>query len=89
MTIKARQFDYLMDTLGFETRDSGDLLAWFEYDGKKVLWTKRSKLKGDDLPFQHQIRQQMKLNEDQLREALRCRFSRDDYVNLLHDRGLL
>jgi len=89
VTIKAREFDQLMDKLGFETRDSGDLLAWFEHDGKKVLWTKRSKLRGDDLPFQHQIRQQMKLNEDQLREALRCRFSRDDYVTLLQEKGLL
>lgn len=89
MTITASDFDYLMSKLGFQTRDSGDMLAWFEYEGRVVLKTKRSKLRGNDLPFQHQIRQQMKLNEEQLRLALRCRFGRGEYVALLSEKGIL
>ena len=89
MTIKAKDFDTIIHKLGFESRKSGDLLAWFEYKGKVIVRTKRSKKKGQDLPFQHSIRQQMKLHEEQMREAIRCTFTREDYIKLLKDKGLI
>ena len=89
MTIKAPDFDKVVEVLGFETRESGDLLAWFRHEGKIVLRTRRSKGKGGDLPFQHQIRQQMKLSEEQLRAVLAGNFTRADYIALLREKGLL
>jgi hypothetical protein len=88
MTIKAKDFDHLVAKLNLKTRNSRDLLAWFEYKGKKITRTKRSKGSGD-LPMQHSIRQQLKLNEEQLRKAVGCTLTRQDYINILRAKGLL
>lgn len=88
MTIKAREFDRLVNKLGFQTRNSGDLLAWFEFEGKIIARTRRSKGSGD-LPMQHSIRQQMRLNERELREAIDCVITRDKYIEILRSKGLL
>lgn len=88
MTIKAHEFDRIITKFKFKTRDSGDLLAWFEYKGKIITRTRRSKGSGD-LPMQHSIRQQMKLNENQLRKAIRCTITRQGYIKILQEKGLL
>jgi hypothetical protein len=88
MTIKAHDFDRLISKFKFKTRDSRDLLAWFEHEGKIIARTKRSKGSGD-LPMQHSIRQQLWLNEDQFRKAIKCTLTRQDYINILRAKGLL
>ena len=88
MTIKAREFDRLVAKFGLRTRDSGDLLAWFEFEGKIITRTRRSKGSGD-LPMQHSIRQQLKLNEEQLRQAMGCHLTRDNYIEILRAKGLI
>jgi hypothetical protein len=88
MTIKAHEFDRIISKFKFKIRDSGDLLAWFEYKGKIITRTRRSKTSGE-LPMQHSIRQQMKLNEDQLKDAIRCTIKRQDYIKILREKGLL
>ncbi|OGF54495.1 MAG: hypothetical protein A2Z21_07245 [Candidatus Fraserbacteria bacterium RBG_16_55_9] len=90
MTIKAREFDTVVAKFGLETRDAKDRLAWLEHEGQIVVRTKRSYTSsGEDLPYQDQIRQQLKLNEDQLREAIRCTFTRDDYIAHLKSKGVI
>lgn len=88
MTIKAHEFDRLISKFKFKTRNSRDLLAWFEYEGKIITRTRRSRGSGD-LPMQHSIRQQMKLNEKQFREAIDCTLTHHDYIEILRDKGLL
>lgn len=88
MTIKAREFDHLVTKLGLKTRSSRDLLAWFEFDGKVVTRTRRSKGSGD-LPMQHSIRQQLKLDEQQLKEAIGCTLTREAYIEILRGKDLL
>jgi hypothetical protein len=88
VSIKAREFDRLVAKFGFRIRDSGDLLAWFEYEGKIVTRTRRSKGSGD-LPMQHSIRQQLKLSEEQLRQAVNCHLTKDDYIQILRGKGLI
>lgn len=88
MTIKDHEFDHLVAKLGLKTRDSRDLHAWFELDGKIITFTRRSKKRGD-LPMQHSIRQQLKLNEQQLKEAARCTLTREAYIDILRAKGLL
>jgi len=88
MTIKARDFNHLVAKFNLKTRQSRDLLAWFEYKGKTITRTRRSKGSGD-LPMQHSIRQQLKLNEEQFRKAIGCTLARQDYINILRSKGLL
>lgn len=88
MTIKTHEFDHLGAKLNLKTRDSRDLLAWFEYEGKIITRTRRSEGSGD-LPMQHSIRQQLKLNEKQFKEAVGCTLTRQDYIDILQAKGLL
>lgn len=88
MTIKAREFDHLVEKLGFQTRKSRDLLAWLEVDGKIVARTRRSKGSGD-LPMQHSIRQQLRLDEQQVRDAIDCTLTREAYIDILRSKGLI
>jgi hypothetical protein len=86
--MKAKEFDRIVSKFDLRTRESGDRLAWLEYEGRVILRTKRSRGSGD-LPMQHSIRQQLKLNEEQLRGAIDCSFTREDYLTHLRERGLL
>ena len=90
MTIKARDFDKVINKFGFQTKSSHHILAWLEYDGKVVVRTKRSHTpKNRDLPAEYSIRSQMKLTTDQFREAEVCTLSKEDYINILRDKGTL
>ena len=89
MPLNAREFDRLVQKFDFKTRNSRDLLAWLEVDGKVVVRTRRSKKSSGDLPMQHSIRQQLRLNDDQLREAVSCTLDRDSYITLLRGKGLI
>jgi hypothetical protein len=86
--MKAKEFDRLAAKLELKTRNSRDLLAWFEYDGRTITRTRRSMGSGD-VPMQHSIRQQLKLNEEQLREIINCTFGRAEYIEILRAKGLL
>lgn len=89
MTIKVHEFDRIVSKLDMKVRDSGDLLAWFEYEGKVITRTRRSKKRSGDLPMSHSIRQQLKLNEQQLSQLIGCTLSRDDYTEILRAKGLI
>jgi hypothetical protein len=73
--------------LRLRARESGDRLAWFEYEGKVVTRTKRSH-GSKDLPG-HLIRQQLKLNEEQLAGVLSCDLEYEDYVEILKKKGYI
>ena len=88
MSIKARDFEHIVEKFQLKTRNARDRLAWFEYNGKVITRTRRS-LGSGDLPFQHSIRQQLKLNDEEFRQAIACHLSREDYIALLKRKGLI
>ena len=88
MTIKDRDFDLIIRKLGFESKEGDHLFAWFEHEGKVILRTRRFHKRGD-LPMQDAIRQQMKLTDSQVREAIACSFGLIEYVAHLKSRGLI
>ena len=85
--MKAHEFTKLENKLELRTRNSGDRLAWFEHEGKVITRTRRSH-GSKDVPT-HLVRQQLKLKEHELREILRCKLYRTDYLRILADQGLL
>ena len=89
MPLTAREFDGLTRNFGFETRHGRDLHAWLTVNGKIVVRTRRSKKSSGDLPMFHSIRQQLKLNDRQLRDAISCTLDRDSYVEILRSKGVL
>lgn len=85
--MKVHEFGRLENKLQLRTRNSGDRLAWFEYNGKVIVRTKRSH-GNKDLPA-NLIRQQLKVNEQQFAGLLSCSMSLEDYVQILRDKGLV
>ena len=81
--MKPHQFERLVSKL----RNSYDRLAWFEQDGKKITRTRRSH-GSKELP-EHFIRQQLKLSQKELSGILKCSLYRDDYIEILKQKGLL
>lgn len=85
--MKAHEFDRIVRKFDMQTRQGRDLLAWFEYEGRVIARTRRSKGSGD--PPIRLIQKQLALDEDQLRGAIRCRIERDDYIAILQEKGLI
>ena len=85
--MKVHEFEKIVNKLGLKTRNSGDRLAWFEYEGQTLVRTRRSH-GNKDLPA-HLIRQQLKVDEEQFSGLISCAVSKDDYVEILTNKGLL
>lgn len=79
--MKAHEFERIVNKLDLKVRNSGDRLAWFEYEGKTVVRTKRSH--GNKEAPEHLIRQQLKLNEKELSGLISCTVSKKDYIDIL------
>jgi hypothetical protein len=88
MNIKARDFEHIVQKFQLKTRNAGDRLAWFEYEGKIITRTRRSHGSGD-LPFSDKIRTQLKLSEEEFREAVQCHLSREEYIEILRKKGYI
>ena len=89
MPLTAQEFDSVTGKFGFETKHGRDLHAWLTVDGQVVVRTRRSKQSAGDLPMFHSIRQQLKLNDKQLREAISCKLGRESYLDILRTKGVL
>lgn len=87
VNLKRHHFESIVTKLGLITRNSGDRHAWFEHDGRVITRTKRSFGSGE-LPTDL-IRQQLKLNEQQLADLVGCQIGRPEYVEILRGKGLL
>jgi hypothetical protein len=85
--MKVHEFETIVKKLDLKTRNSGDRLAWFEYDGKVVVRTKRSH--GNKEQPGNLIRQQLKVNEQEFAGLISCKVKYDDYVNILKRRKIV
>ena len=90
MSLKVSDVDRVFRKLHMETRASGDKLAFFSYEGKRILSTRRSHGKGKiegNIP--HRIRTQLKLNESEFRGLVQCPLDFDEYVQILKKRKII
>ena len=88
MTIKTHQFEHIVSKFQMTSRNAGDRLIWFEYEGKKITRSRRS-YKSGDLPFQKSMPKQLGLTPDEFRRAARCKLPRDEYIEILRRKGFL
>ncbi len=86
--MKVHEFERIVTKLGMETRNSSDRLAWLVHEGVTVVRTRRSHGNSKYMP-EHQIRQQLKVNESQLAGLISCDVSKPDYIQILIDRGVI
>jgi len=86
--MKVHEFERIVTKLGMETRDSRDRLAWLVHDGVTVVRRRRSHGNSKYMP-EHQIRQQLKVNESQFAGLISCDITKEDYIKILTDRGVI
>ena len=89
MPLKAHEFDLVVNKFGLETRRGDHFYAWLTVNGRRIVSTKRSWKSGRDLPAEFQLRRQFKLNAAQMRSAIDCTMSREDYLEHLRGLGLI
>jgi hypothetical protein len=82
VTIKAEAFDRFALSFALKLRKSGDLCAWFEYNGKTLTRTRRSKEAGE-LLMDYSIRQHLQRHKPQVRDAIGCRLIPKGYREIL------
>lgn len=73
-----------------EIREGRDTLAFFYCGPRLVLWAKVPHKRGEltgKLPYY--IRQQLRLDEEQFRQLVRCTLRRAEYVRILRGKGLI
>ena len=91
MNLSSRDCDRMWEKLRFEIdREKPDITANLIIDGKVVIHTRRSH-GGGPIPgrIPHFIRQQMKLNENQFRDAVNCPLTATGYIEILRAKGIL
>ena len=91
MKIGRDELTALFQKLECETCESDDIVVgWFVVDGRRVLTLHFWK---DDSSLSRQavlrLRDQLCADDDELRDLIECPLSRDEYVLLLRDRGVL
>jgi hypothetical protein len=85
---KAREIDKIINKLGMETRNSGDLHAWLVHEGVVVVRTRRSHGNNKFVPTD-KIRCQLKVNESQFSGLISCHVSKEDYLRILTEKGII
>jgi hypothetical protein len=88
MDAKAYEIDIIIKKLGMETRSTGEKQAWFVHDGVTVVRTRRSLGKGKFVPAD-KIRCQLKVNEEQFRGLISCHVTKQEYIKILTDKGII
>ena len=88
--MKTREILKLFDKLQMKIREGRDTLAFLVVNGKIVLWTRVPHKKGDIKgKLQYFIRQQLKLNEKEYRDLIKCIIYREEYIEILKKKGFI
>lgn len=86
--MKVREFEIIVNKLGMETRNSSERHAWLVHNGVTVVRTRRSHGNNKFMP-EHQIRQQLKVNEEQFAGLISCSVKKEHYIEILTDKGVI
>ena len=90
MSLKARDVDAVFRKFQMESKPGKDIWAEFCYGGKVIIRTRRSfgkhRIEG---PVRHEVRQQLKLNEEQFARAIGCSLKREGYIQILKKKKLI
>lgn len=73
-----------------EVQGKHHTIASLWYKGKMIIRTRVSHGRGEihgNIP--HKIRQQLKVNEEQLDKLMDCTYGKNDYIGILDGKGLL
>lgn len=88
--MRVREILKLFNKLQMKIRESRDTLAFLVINGKIALWTKVPHKKGEIKgKLQYFIRQQLKLNEKEFQDLIKCVIWREEYIKILKKKGFI
>jgi hypothetical protein len=85
--LSSRDFDTIVGKLEMEIRDGDHRFALFRHDGRVVVRTKRSH--GSKPQPTHLIRNQLKVDEEQLRGLTQCWLAKPEYIEILKKKQII
>ena len=90
MQLKKREAEEALNKLRFQVKSTHHKMANFVYKGRLILRTRVSFGKGD-IPsnVSDRFRCQLKLNEKQFRELIKCPLGYEEYVEILKAKGYI
>ena len=90
MQLKKRDIQNIFRKLDLETRSTNHIYGWLVVNGKKILRVHYSFGKGNiPAKVSEKIRGQLKLDRSNLKDLIECPLSKEDYLVILKDKGIL
>ncbi|MBU0568493.1 hypothetical protein KJ693_05195 [bacterium] len=90
MQLKKRELEKVFQKLNMRVKSTHHKIAWFIYNGKKVLKTRVSHGRGDIQNIvTEQIINQLFLRKDQFVDLVKCPLDYDGYVKILKDKKII
>lgn len=90
MQITKKEAYKIFNKLELEMRSTGHNYGWLIYNKKKILRVHYSHGKGD-LPGRvtDKVRSQLRLSQKDFKELIDCSLTREEYLNILKEKGLV
>ncbi len=86
--MKLHEFNIIVNKLHMETKNTKHCHAYFVHNGVRVVKTMRSHGNNKYIP-EHKIRKQLQVSQEQFVGLYSCSLSKEDYVQILTDKGLI
>jgi hypothetical protein len=88
MIIKKQEAMGIVKKFEMVIRPGKEIIAKFCYNDTFPIYTRIPKGKGD-MQCTGKFRAQLHLNEEQLKEAIRCPFKKEHFINNLREKGYI
>ncbi len=90
MQVSKADLRKVFEKLKLEVRSTKHRYGWFTFEGKKILRVHYSHGRGS-LPgrVSDKVRSQLKINQKNFKDLIKCPLSIGDYIVILKDKGLI
>ena len=90
MQLKKRDVQKIFQKLNLEVRSTHHIYGWLVINGEKILRVHYSFGKGN-IPSKitEKIRGQLKLNQQNFKDLIECPLTKEDYLEIIKEKGYL
>jgi len=90
MQLKKQEVQKIFKKLNLEVRSTNHIYGWLVVDGKRILRVHYSFGRGNiPAKISEKIRGQLKLDQRNLKDLIECPLSKEDYLEIIREKGYL
>lgn len=90
MQLKKRDIQKIFQKLDLEVRTTSHIYGWLVVEGKRILRVHYSFGKGNiPAKITEKIRGQLKLNQQNFKDLIECPLTKEDYLEIIKEKGYL